>query len=365
MRFSPARTITAVDPQARCIRVLLVDDSIVVRSIVERILESDPRLEIVASVATAPEALAVLDKHKVDAVLLDLEMPVMHGLEAIPLILAKQADARIIILSANCEDGGPAAVQALSLGAADTLLKPGKVVFAGRFGATLIERLSALSADRGWAGGARPAQASALPKASEAIAARPVGAVAVGASTGGIMAINQLLTALPDWLDAPLFITQHLPAGFIRYFADQLQRMSARPVHVAADGMMVESGHIYLAPGDGHLGLMPIAGGYRILLDHTMASSGACPSVDVMLASLAQAYGPLLCGVMLTGMGRDGLEGARKLCAAGGVLLAQNLTSSVVWGMPGAVVREGLAQAQGDPVALAKLIGRVAKGVRT
>lgn len=362
MAVSPVRSEVATEPQSETTKVMLVDDSIVVRSIIERIIESDPKMQVVGSVATAPEAIAMLDHQAVDAIVLDLEMPVMHGLAAIPLLVAKRPEARIIILSANCEDGGPAAVEALSLGAADTLLKPGKGTFAGQFGATLLERVRALSAHRSAPDDNRRAAVPARPEARPLIASRAIAAIGIGASTGGIMAINQFLAALPDNVCAPLFITQHLPPGFIGYFAEQLQRACSRDVFVAADGMMVRPGHVYLAPGDSHLRVMPLDSGCRIILDRSVAPSGASPSVDPMLASLADCYGTQLCGVMLSGMGRDGLHGARRLCQMGGLMLAQDITSSVVWGMPGAVAKDGLVQAQGSPAELAQLVARIASG---
>lgn len=345
-----------VPHRQRPTRVLLVDDSIVVRSIIERIIESDPALEVVGSVATAPEALSFLDGEAVDVIILDLEMPVMHGLTAIPLILAKSRSTRIVILSANCEDGGPAAVQALALGAADTLLKPGKGTFAGRFGSTLIERIKAL-ADHVPAEPLAAAEPIVHPAPlNPTLRPRAIDAVGIGASTGGILAINSFLAALPRVFARPVFITQHLPTGFIRYFAEQLQRVSHRIVKVAEDGMNVLPNHVYLAPGESHMRVLAMANGCRLLLDRSPAPSGASPSVDPMLSSLADCYGDRLCGVMLSGMGRDGFDGARRVKARGGLMLAQDLTSSVVWGMPGAVVREGLADGQADPAGLAELV---------
>ena len=361
--MASATSASKVKTAGSCTRVMLVDDSIVVRSIIERILDSDEGLEVVASVATAPEALDYLGQAPVDTIILDLEMPVMHGHDAIPLLMAKAPGVKIIILSANCEDGGPAAVQALALGAADTLLKPGRGSFAGRFGATLIERVHALADHVAEPDSGRPhLQAGAPLQPQPVIGSRSIEAIAIGASTGGIMAINSFLAALPADVSAPLFITQHLPAGFIRYFAEQLQRSCLRQVTVAADGMAVRLGHVYLAPGEAHMRVMPLSGGYRIVLDRTPAPSGACPSVDPMMASLAESYGPHLCGVMLSGMGRDGLAGAQKIKRNGGLMLAQDVASSVVWGMPGAVAREGLAEAQGNPEQLAKILAGIALG---
>ena len=185
-----------------------------------------------------------------------------------------------------------------------------------------------------------------------------VAAIGIGASTGGIMAINGFLGALPPGVECPILVTQHLPGAFMPFFAEQLKRVVGRPVLVAADGMKVAPGHIYLAPGDGHITLSRVASRVHIIIDRTATALGVTPSVDPMLSSIAQHYGQSACGVMLSGMGCDGLEGARKLVSTGGLMLAQDLESCVVWGMPGAVVRAGLAASVQTPVTLATIVAQ-------
>lgn len=342
----------------RATRVMLVDDSIVVRSIIERIIDSEADFDVVASVPGAADALDYLGRHIVDLVVLDIEMPGMNGLAALPLILQKSAGARVIILSANCEEGGPAAIDALALGAADTMVKPGRGTFAGRFGETLLERLRALARmetapePKRMVGDRAPA-AVAVPDMPMGI-----GAIAIGASTGGILAINAFLGALPDDVTAPIFITQHLPAGFIPFFAEQLQRSSSRRIVVADDGMTVRDGHVYLAPGEAHLGLTQCGDAICIALERGASASGACPSVDPMMVAAARTYRDRACGVMLSGMGRDGCDGAMAMHEAGGLILVQDVDTSVVWGMPGAVSAAGIAHAVLNPIAIAKAIGK-------
>lgn len=338
---------------------MLVDDSIVVRSITERIIEHAGGFDIVASVPGAGDALAFLDRGRVDVIVLDIEMPGMNGLVALPQLLAKAGNARVIILSANADEGGPAAIEALALGAADTLLKPGRGTFAGTFGDTLVARIRALAASD-----VRPAvierktgEPALVPVAPD-LPSRTLSAIAIGASTGGIVAINALLGALPKRVDCPIFITQHLPGGFMSFFADQLARETGRKILVGEDGMRVADATVYLAPGEAHMRVTRLSGQPHVMLDRSPSPVGACPAVDPMMASIAEVYGAHACAVMLSGMGRDGLEGVREVRRAGGLVLAQDVASSVVWGMPGAVAREGLAEAVLDPTALGRLIVR-------
>ncbi|MFM6853370.1 MAG: chemotaxis protein CheB, partial [Sphingopyxis sp.] len=346
-RITRPRAKNAGAPEPAAVRVMLVDDSIIARSILERIIDHAPGFAVVASVPSAKDALARLNEISVDIVVLDIEMPGMSGLAALPLILARGGDVRVIILSAMCKAGGPAAIEALSLGASDTLVKPGKGSFSGRFSEVLIERLRALghgadakaTADQ-LESSLRDAEQNEAPAHDAAICAplvdgagavapvagvpaAPLAAIAIGASTGGIVAINQFLDGLGAHVLCPIFITQHLPAGFITFFAEQLQRGTHRIVRVADDGMIARPNHIYLAPGDGHLTIAPVAGSSAIVIDRAPMASGIMPSVDPMLLSLANHYRADMCAIILTGMGRDGLEGARRLRAQSGMVLAQ------------------------------------------
>jgi len=341
----------------RTVRVMLVDDSLVVRSILERIVEQRPELKICASVASAREALAYLACEPVDVVVLDIEMPGMNGIDALPHIIERAHNARVLILSSNCVEGGPAAIEALSLGASDTLAKPGRGSFSGRFAEILTERILTL----GQQSAALPVLC-ALPQAEpkpvpQIDTDQPLECIAVAASTGGIPAFANFLAHLDPRIAAPILLTQHLPDAFMEFYARQIGLTTQRRVRVAEAGMAVEPRHIYLAPGDAHL--MVVANGRRreIALDRRPVENGCCPSADPMLDSVAEVYGKGGVAVILSGMGRDGANGAARLKAAGGTIFAQAPESCVIWGMPGAVSKAGIAAATLNPDAIALMLG--------
>jgi two-component system chemotaxis response regulator CheB len=195
----------------------------------------------------------------------------------------------------------------------------------------------------------------------EPAAALPIACLAVGASTGGINALVELLGVLPTSFDPPILVTQHLPPSFMPAFAAQLAEAGARPGVVAEDGMWVETGCIYLAPGDAHIRVARAGEHHRLRLDRRPCASRCMPSVDPMLASLGQVYGAQGVGVVLSGMGRDGLSGAAALVAAGGTVMVQDRDSSVVWGMPGAVAAADLASGILSPRGIARELA--ARGV--
>lgn len=341
------------------VSVMLVDDSIVARSILERIICDDAGFSIAASVPTAGDALDLLAQLTPDIIILDIEMPGMNGLAALPLMLARSPASRIFILSANCDDGGPAAIQALTLGAADTLVKPGRGSFAGAFATTLMARLRSLTEatceERAIAVRAMLQPAPVL----QPVPAQPIDAIGIGASTGGIVAINGFLTALADEVRCPIFITQHLPDTFIPYFAEQLKRIVRRDVVVADHGQTVCENTVYIAPGVGHIQLVRVRDQVCIEIARHRVANGAMPSVDPMMASIAEVYGSRACGIMLSGMGRDGLDGVTALRRAGALIAAQSPGSSVVWGMPGSVAKVGMAQIIDAPVNLAEAVSRI------
>ncbi|OWQ91678.1 chemotaxis response regulator protein-glutamate methylesterase [Sphingopyxis witflariensis] len=349
----------------RTIRVMLVDDSLVVRSILERIVDQHPALKICASVASAHDALAYLACESVDVVILDIEMPGMNGIDALPHILERAAKARVLILSSNCVEGGPAAIEALSLGASDTLAKPGRGSFSGRFAEVLTERILALGDQPPLPATVRSVQRPvSVPVAVVIETDQPIECIAVAASTGGIPAFANFLAHLDPRITAPILLTQHLPDAFMEFYAKQIATMTNRQVHVAEAGMAVERGHIYLAPGDAHL--MVVANGSRrdILLDRHPVENGCCPSADPMIGAVADVYGRRGVAVILSGMGRDGVLGAARLKSVGGTIFAQAPESCVVWGMPGAVAKAGLAVATLDPDAIALMLGRFLPGRR-
>ena len=354
------------EPAARTVRVMLVDDSLVVRSILERIVDQRPGLKICASVASAHDALEYLAREPVDVIILDIEMPGMNGIDALPHILARAEKARVLILSSNCVEGGPAAIDALALGASDTLAKPGRGSFSGRFAEILTERIMTLGHQRDFPVPLPLAErpAPARPATLEIDTDQPIECIAVAASTGGIPAFANFLANLDPRITAPILLTQHLPDAFMEFYAKQIATMTARRVRVAEVGMVVERGSIYLAPGDAHL--VVVANGRRreIALDRRVVDNGCCPSADPMLDSVADVYGKGGVAVILSGMGRDGVVGAARLKEAGGTIFAQAPESCVIWGMPGAVSKAGIAAATLNPDAIALMLGSFLPGRR-
>jgi two-component system chemotaxis response regulator CheB len=336
---------------------MIVDDSTVARAVLSRMIESDPAFEITAVAGTAEDAIEALGACRVDVVILDLEMPGAGGLKSIPRIIAAAAGAKVMIVSSLAEDGAEQTVAALALGAADTMPKPGTGRFNGKFSEILLAKLKAL-------GYAAPAAASATyaPQTSgpsvvlRAMPSDPIDGRAIGASTGGIHTLGVLFHALPKRIGVPILLTQHLPTPFMPVFARQLGAIAHRPATVAEEGMLLEPDHILLAPGDAHLTLEPVKNGAIVRLSHGRSTSGCMPSLDPMLASAAAVYGSGALGVVLTGMGRDGVEGAATLVSRGGSVIAQDEASCAVWGMPRAVLEAGLVSAVLPPEKIARRI---------
>jgi len=340
---------------------MIVDDSTVARAVLSRMVESDPAFEIAGVAGTAEDAIDALAECRVDVVLLDLEMPGAGGLKSIPRILAAAAGAKVMIVSSLAEDGAEHTIAALALGAADTMPKPGTGRFNGKFSEILLSKLKALGPSGGAAANATYAsQAGQSPAPLRAMPSDPIDIIAIGASTGGIHALGTLFHTLPKHVGVPILLTQHLPLPFMPIFARQLGTIAHRPTMVAEDGMPLEADHILVAPGDAHLTLDPSKNGPVVRLTHGRSSSGCMPSVDPMLASVGAIYGERALGVVLTGMGRDGVEGAATLVACGGSVIAQDEASCAVWGMPRAILEAGLASAVLPPDKIARRIaGRV------
>ncbi len=361
----PQPLISDPGPSVRTLRVMLVDDSLVVRSILERIVDQRPGLNICASVASAHEALEYLAREPVDVVVLDIEMPGMNGIDALPHILERAEKARVLILSSNCVEGGPAAIDALALGASDTLAKPGRGSFSGRFAEVLTERIMTLGHQRDFP---VPVPIAERPAPAPAVLSidtdQPIECIAVAASTGGIPAFANFLAHLDRRISAPILLTQHLPDAFMEFYAKQIATMTTRRVRVAEAGMLIERDCIYLAPGDAHL--LVVANGRRqeIALDRRVVDNGCCPSADPMLNSVADLFGKGGIAVILSGMGRDGVIGAARLREAGGTIFAQAPESCVIWGMPGAVAKAGIAAATLNPDAIALMLGSFLPGRR-
>jgi two-component system chemotaxis response regulator CheB len=299
-------------------------------------------------------------------VLLDIEMPDLDGLAALPLLLAKKRDLIVIMASTLTRRNAEISLKALSLGATDYIPKPATsrdVVVSATFRRELIEKIRQLGLRakrlRGTdAARLRIADRRALPQigagagdAAAQFSLRPLPATAprvltIGASTGGPQALNALLTELGPVIDrAPVLITQHMPQTFTAILAEHLARLCKRPVREAQDGEEINAGTIYLAPGGRHMRVERRAGTAVIALDDGAPINFCKPSVDPLFASAAQVWGPWVLGLMLTGMGADGSRGAEAIVAAGGSILAQDEATSVVWGMPGHVAQAGLCSA--------------------
>lgn len=343
------------------IRVMIVDDSLTVRTIFKRMVESDPALVIAGTASSAERAIVQLAAEPADVVLLDLEMPGMGGLDALPAILATPGNPQVLVVSSLTMDGAEHTLAALQMGAADTLLKPRPGGFTEDYRTQLLGKIRALGSRGAETGSTATASASAAPPAERSfvrpgssLRPRRTEVVAIGASTGGIHALGLMLGAMDRACDLPILITQHLPASFIPVFARQIENACGRPADIGADGMEIRPGRVMIAPGHGHL--LVRRSGERLLarICSEPTPSGCLPSVDPMLASLAVACEGRALGVILSGMGRDGVIGAQELVDAGGTIYAQDAASSAVWGMPGAVAKAGLASLIATPEAIGR-----------
>lgn len=335
-----------------------VDDSVVARAVLSRTISADADFEVVSQASNAEQAVDALRSMLVDIVTLDVEMPGTDGLTALPDILRAGRGARVLIVSSIAEQGAAATVQALALGAADTLPKPGGGRPHGNFAQTLLSKMRTIGhARREEARGASPMVDARMdtirlrPMSSE-----PIRCLAVGASTGGLHALSQLFARLPSKMGVPILVTQHLPPVFMPFFARQLATLTGREVNVAVDGEALIADSILIAPGDGHLCLREAGGTLCVDIDRSGSSGGCLPAVDRMFLSVADRFGAGVCAVVLTGMGRDGSAGAARLAQLGASVLVQDPASSAVWGMPRSVAEAGHASAVLDPAAIARRI---------
>lgn len=331
------------------IQVMIVDDSIVARTVLSRILEAREEFEVAAVAGNVAQALGRLDEQRIDVIILDIEMPGVDGLTALPELLARSDGARVLIVSSACETGAAATLKALSQGAADTLLKPEAGGLVGHFSDELVDRLLRI-------GRTSPSarQRGGTTEPSPAKPHRgPLECIAIGASTGGIHALSSFFGALPPSVQAPILITQHLPAEFMPYFAAQLQDLTGRRTVTATDGARLKRGEMLVAPGNAHLRLARSRDGVCVRLDRAPSVSGCLPSVDPMFEAVARIFGTAAIGIVLSGMGRDGSIGAAGMAGIGCEVIVQDAASSVIWGMPGSVAKAGVASAVLPPQQLA------------
>ena len=358
---------------------MLVDDSAVIRGLFKRWLEEDPAINIIASVSNGAMAVRQADDQRLEVVVLDIEMPEMDGMTALPKILAANTDVKVIMASTLTARNADISMKALAAGAADYIPKPTStrdLHAAKDFRRELIEKIKALGATVRKARGEDQPNAAGMAAAAEARAAarpapRPVESgktrrtfvdrskpialrpaskakpeiLAIGSSTGGPQALFAVLGYLKANLPVPVLITQHMPATFTSILADHIGRVSGAPCAEAKHGEPLVAGRIYVAPGDNHMVVVKEGGGLKLALNQDPPENFCRPAVDPMFRSVSKVFGDRALGLVLTGMGQDGYEGGKVLTDAGGTVLAQDEDTSVVWGMPGAVASGGLCSA--------------------
>jgi two-component system, chemotaxis family, protein-glutamate methylesterase/glutaminase len=337
------------------IRVLVVDDSVVIRRLVTHVLEEDPALDVVGVAANGVIALQRIPQLNPDVLSLDIEMPEMDGLETLRRVRRDYPQLRVIMFSTLTERGAAVTLEALSLGADDYVAKPSNEGSLDRSMTRLREdlipkikqffhlpeqRCAAAWSDTAHVTTAPPVWRSAPAPGSTQVRPR---VVVIGVSTGGPNALGAILPELPAAFPLPVLVVQHMPSLFTRLLAERLHSICRLPVEEAAQGAPVGAGKILVAPGDFHLKVASVGGHARVYLDQSPPRNSCRPSVDALFASIGEVYGGAAIAVILTGMGQDGLRGAEILKARGASILAQDEASSVVWGMPGAVVNAGLA----------------------
>jgi two-component system, chemotaxis family, protein-glutamate methylesterase/glutaminase len=389
----PGTTILSAPDE---IRVMVVDDAAVVRSLLSRWVEDAPGLKLVAALRNGREAIERLDEARPDIVVLDVEMPELDGISTLPKLLERRRDLAVIMASALTRDHAEVTLKALSLGAADYIPKPaaeGGMITSAAFQRELIEKIRALGVRRrkrplppAYArravnpalrrlGGAvqrtvkwRPAPAeSEQPSFNlRPFSPMPPRILLIGASTGGPQALTRLVSRLDAVTDiAPVLITQHMPPTFTTILAEHLSRAGAKPVREAADGEPVRAGHIYLAPGGRHMTVARRDGTAVIVLDDSAPVHYCKPAVDPLFASAAEVWGSWNLALILTGMGTDGTAGAAKVVEAGGSVIVQDEATSVVWGMPGSAVAAGVCSAVLPLEQLAPKVARMFLGARS
>ena len=365
---APAAPVSAPD----ALRVMIVDDAVVVRGLVSRWIDAEPDLKVVASLRTGREAVDQLLRHNPDVVLLDIEMPELDGIEALPLLLEKKRDLIVIMASTLSRRNAEVSLRALSLGAADYIPKPAtnhEVTTSASFRRDLIEKIRQLGARRKRAFVGKPAvmpiapaRPRVLPTPLRAVPAPVIGhgtdiklrpfaitpprVLLIGSSTGGPQALTALVSEIAAVLErAPVLITQHMPPTFTTILAEHLARAGHCPAHEAEDGETIVPGTIYLAPGGRHMSVTRRDGQPAIALSDGPLVNFCRPAVDPLFSSAAQIWGSGVMAVILTGMGSDGTHGAQDVAGAGGAVIAQDEASSVVWGMPGAAANAGVCSA--------------------
>lgn len=354
----------------RRIRVMIVDDAVVVRGLFARWIEAESDMEVVALLRSGRAAVDEVERVAPDVVVLDVNMPELDGIAALPLLLEKKRDLVVIMASTLTRRNAEISLRALSLGATDYIPKPTsnqEVAGSVSFRRDLIEKIRHLGARaRRFYSAPLPHTATALPAKSSPplqprltghhhdhgpISLRAMPATAprvllIGSSTGGPQALNAILGHIGHVIEqAPVLITQHMPPTFTAILAEHLARVAKCPVHEGIDGEAIHSGSVYLAPGGKHMSVARRDGTAVIAIDDGPLVNFCKPAVDPLFSTAAGVWGPKVMALVLTGMGHDGLDGAKDIVAAGGGVMAQDEATSVVWGMPGQVAMAGLCSA--------------------
>ena len=326
------------------IRILVVDDSVVTRKVLSDTLSGDPALEVVGTASDGHIALAKIPLLKPDLITLDIEMPVMDGLETLAAIGKFYSRLPVIMFSALTERGASATLDALALGASDYAAKPSNsnltdAVQCVRF--ELIPKIKALC-------GIAAREIPRLPRPPSAPKLRDratwrIEVVAIGASTGGPCALIEVLPKIPNDFPVPIVVVQHMPPIFTRQLAERLSDRSTIPVEEGSPGAILYPGHAWIAPGDFHMKVTRRGANWRLNMDQGPRVNSCRPAVDVLFRSVVLAYGANVLGVVMTGMGTDGVLGAQEIRDAGGDVIVQDRASAVVWGMPGAIHTLGIS----------------------
>jgi two-component system, chemotaxis family, protein-glutamate methylesterase/glutaminase len=367
---------------------MLVDDSAVIRGMLHRWLSGDPDCQVVGSYHNGVQAVANVKSCGAEIVILDVEMPEMDGLTALPQLIRAVPGIQIVMASTLTRRNADISMKALSMGAVDYLPKPESARSgdaAAEFQSELLRKIKAiggsmrsarplLSPALGRTVGSTDGGAGALavnplkaPAISKSIVLRPASKtrpeiLAVGSSTGGPQALFTFFGGLKNLINVPVVITQHMPPTFTAILAEHLQSMTGITASEAKEGDLLRNGEILVAPGNYHMTVVRKGAERVVHLDQNPQVNFCRPAVDPMFESIANIYGRAALGVILTGMGHDGREGARQLTAAGGTILAQDEKSSVVWGMPGAVAEAGLCSAVVPLQEMAALVSRHLRG---
>lgn len=327
------------------IKVLIVDDSAVMRLVISNLLTQDKQIEIAGTAAHAEAAFEKIEQVAPDILTLDIEMPNMDGISALKVIKKKYPDLPVIMCSTLTQNGAEATIEALNAGADDYICKPSSSSEQSKEAANeafrrdltfKVKQLVKLHVET------HSDILSFVSKAANTEKQR-VDIVAIGTSTGGPAALREVLTEIPANFPVPIVIVQHMPPLFTKILAESLEKKIAIPISEAVDGTLLEAGQAYIAPGNYHMVLEYRNNRYQLFLNQDPEVNYCRPSVDVLFHSVAKAYGKHVLSVIMTGMGQDGMNGCQDIKNKGGGVLAQDQASSVVWGMPGAVSKAGLA----------------------